>query len=378
MVLTLSVCLFSLLLIVRWISREREVYSSLLLYQRKLQSYNDKCFKSQSSQERIEHVVCPLGFVLLHGKCSRCPEGTFGLPRWTSCVKFLTCDDLMADVRPTQTLWKTERWRFVSAEWNSFRLVYSQAVEDFPIDLESVWTTATQLAPHQNILYPVGSCADTNTLVYGVNEDLYPLSQLDTLLERTGCDNWMVRFKLAIQYVSLLQYLHLHPSGPYVLCNSHSLDTLLSQFSLSRHLQLLLVNFENLPGGHDAVVCSRKELHGDFVAPEQTWPYGEYRLFNPDEQPGYYYTSDIWKVPDVTKWLLGTSQESINILNYLATIHRRCKSTDYTWRPSAKEIVTEYERIWSALIGEFGDSQDHSTRGIPSHDRSTYSSEAKS
>ena len=207
--------------------------------------------------------------------------------------------------------------------------------------IPSLWRSHT---PSVNALRDtVGSCKHTS-----VRRDTVPVGH--------SCDNWMVRFKLAIQYVSLLQYLHLHPSGPYVLCNSHSLDTLLSQFSLSHNLQLLLVNFENLPGGHDPVVCSRKELHGDFVAPEQTWPYGEYRLFNPDQQPGYYYTSDIWKVPDITKWLLGTSQESINILNYLATIHHRCKSTDYTWRPSAKEIVTEYERIWSALIGEFGDS----------------------
>ena len=355
-ILTLAICLFSLLLVMGWISQEKEVYDELLRYQRQLQSYHNQCLRTKS-WERIEHKMCPLGFVSTRGKCSKCPQGTFSLPRWTSCVKYLTCDDLMTDIRPTKPLWRTERWRYVAAEWNSFRVVYSQSIQEESAEddsssaTESAWKTAIQLAPHENILYPVGSCPHTNTLVYSVTDEIYPLTQLETLLERNNCNNWMVRFKLAMDYIRLLHYLHLHPSGPYVLCNSGSLDTLLSQFALSQHFDLLLADFENLPGGHDPVVCSREELRGSFVAPEQTWPYSQYRMFNPDEQPGYFHTSDLWKVPDVTQWLLGNSKESQNILNYLSIVHHRCKSTDFTWRPSAKEILTEYESIWSALIG---------------------------
>ena len=353
-ILTLTICLLSLLLVVGWISQEKEVYDELLHYQRQLESYSDHCLRTKS-WERIEHKTCPLGFVSLHGKCSECPHGTFSLPRWTSCVKFLTCEDLMTDIRPTKLLWETERERYMAAEWNSFRVVYSQRIQD-ELDgssslTESAWKTVTQLAPHQNILYPVGLCSQSNTLVYSVTDEVYPLTQLETLLEKNGCNNWMVRFKLAMDYVRLLHYLHLHPSGPYVLCNSHSLEVLLSQFAVSAHFELLLVNFENLPGGHDPVVCTRKELRGDFVAPEQTWPFSHYRMFNPDEQPGYYHTSDLWKVPDVTKWFLGDSKECRNILNYLAGVHHGCKSSDFTWRPSAKEILTEYESIRNALVG---------------------------
>ena len=356
-ILTLTICLFTLLLVVGWIGQEKEVYDKLLLYQRQLQGYNDHCLRTTESREKIEHKTCPLGFVSLRGKCSECPHGTFSLPRWTSCVKFLTCEDLMTDVRPTQLLWQTKRWRYVAAEWNSFRVVYSQRIQydeyesdDSASYTESAWKTATQLAPHQSILYPVGSCPHTNTLVYSVTDDVYPLTQLETLLKRNDCDNWMVRFKLAMDYVRLLNYLHLHPLGPFVLCSSDSLDTLLSQFAISQHFELLLANFDNLPGGHDPVVCSRRELRGDFVAPEQIWPFSQYRMFNPDEQPGYFHTSDLWKAPDVTKWFLGNSRDARNILNYLAGIHHRCKSSDSTLRPSAKEILTEYESIWSALV----------------------------
>ena len=356
MITVLLVCLLSLLLLtVSWISREREAYTALLLYQKELESYGKQCLEPEHPRETIEHRVCDLGSVLFHGKCSWCQSGTFALPQWTYCVKFLTCDDLATDIRPTGFVWQTERWRYISAEWNSFRVVYSQETHNVATDnsvvssVEAAWEVATVLAPHQNILYPVGWCSDTSTLVYGLREDVYPLTQLDTLLERTGCDNLFVRFKLVTQYVSLLHHLHQHPSGPYTLCDSHTLHTLLSQFALSRHFNLLLANFDNLPGGHDPVVCSQRELRGDFPAPEQTWPYGRYRVFNPAEQPGYSHASDIWKVPDVTKWLLGASRESRSVLNYLATINHRCKSMDYTLRPSAKEILNEYETIWNAL-----------------------------
>lgn len=331
------------------------LYHTLLHYQEELHHYQDQCFRIEP-HEKIEHKVCPLGLVSLHGTCSQCGQGTFSLFHWTSCAKFLSCDDLVTDVRPTSLLWQTHQWRYYAADWNSFRLMYSQKHEESLDSIEDIgkaWETVTELAPQQNLLYPVGSCADTKTIVYGIAEDIYPLMQLDSVLERRKCNNWMVRFKLAIDYVRLLDYLHLHPSGPYVLCNSHSLDTLLSQFAVSEHFELLLSSFENMPSGHDPVVCSRKELHGTFIAPEQNWPYGHYKMFNADEQPGYYHTSDIWKVPDVTESLLGNSKESEKVLNYLVGIHHKCKSTDYTWRPSAKDILTEYEFIWNALVGDF-------------------------
>lgn len=351
--LTLSLTLIALLLIVGWISQESELYHELLHYQSELRHYHDKCFRIES-WEKIEHKFCPLGFISLHGKCFQCSEGTVSLFHWTSCTKYLTCEDLMTDVRPTSLLWQTDQWKYFLANWNSFRVVYTQMNDRFTdtSNIDAAWKTATELAPHQRLLYPIGSCAATNTIVYGVTEQIYPLTQLDSVLESNGCNNWMVRFKLAIDYVHILHYLHVHPSGPYVLCNSHSLDLLLSQFAVTRHLELLLSNFENLPGGHEPVVCSQEQLRGNFIAPEQNWPYSHYKMFNPDEQPGYFHTSDIWKAPDVTRSLLGSSKEGQKILNYLATIHHKCKSTDYLWRPSAKEILTEYESVWKSVVGD--------------------------
>lgn len=358
---TLAVLLVSLLLVLTWITQEKQVYDQMTLFRRDLENYRDQCLTTEP-REKIEHKTCPLGFVSsLRRRCSQCPAGKFALPRWTACVRYLTCDDLSKDIRLTEHLWAMARWRYMLAEWNSFRLIYAQRITDYGSDsdtsIESVWETATQIAPHDNFLYPVGYCEHTDTLVYSVTEEIYPLTELPTLLRRRGCDSWMVRMKLAMDYVRLLMNLHLHPSGPYTLCNSHTLSILLAQFAISNNFNLILINFDNLPEGHGSILCSRQELTGDFVAPEQTWPYSRYKMFNLDEQLRYSHTSDLWKVPDMTRWLLlvgdeESKRESRDIINYLAHIHHRCKIIDSSLRPSAADILEEYENIWTALVGK--------------------------
>lgn len=363
-VVAISLLLFILLVLSLWMKQERLLYHELLNYQHELRYYQSKCFRIES-WESIEHKSCPLGFVSLHGKCSPCSKDTFSLSHWTSCSKRLTCDDIQEAVRPSSLLWEDEKWQFFLAEWNGYQVIFTKLKDKYEeeVDMEEVLGAMQELTPHPNLLYPIGSCTSTMTIVYGMMDQVFHLTQLNSFLAKVGCDNWMVRFKLAIDYVRLLNHFHQHSSGPYILCNSHSIELLLSQFAVSQHIQLLLANFDNLPYGQLPVVCSQQQLHGDFVAPEQKWPYSHLKMFNPDEQPGYFYTSDIWKVPDVAQALLGDSTESRKILNYLLGIHHRCKNLNHLQRPSASEILTEYESVWLAVVGENIPSDD----GI--HDR---------
>lgn len=367
-VVALSLILFILLVFSLWVRQESALYKELLVYQHELQYYQSKCFKIES-RESIEHKSCPLGFISLHGRCSPCLKETFSLPHWTSCSRRLTCDDIQDAVRPSSKLWEDEKWQCFLAEWNSYQVIFTKLKDEFEeeVDMEEVISVMQELTPHPNLLYPIGSCTSTKTIVFGMMDQVFRLTQLDSFLTEVGCDNWMVRFKLAIDYVRILNYLHLHSSGPYVLCNSHSIALLLSQFVVSQHMQLLLANFDNLPYGQLPVVCSQQQLHGDFVAPEQKWPYSHLKMFNPDEQPGYFYTSDIWKVPDVTQAILGKSRESRKISNYLLAIHHRCKNLNHLQRPSASEILTEYENVWLAAVGESIPSDDSIHYGHRSH-----------
>jgi len=101
------------------------------------------------------------------------------------------------------------------------------------------------------------------------------------------------------------------------------------------------------------VRCSKSELKGSFVAPEQKWPFNQLKVFNADEQPGYNEKTDIWKIPDVVKALLGGDAlklaESEHILDYLVAVHRKCKRSNPEERPAISDVLKEYELVWSLL-----------------------------
>ena len=191
-------------------------------------------------------------------------------------------------------------------------------------------------------------------------------SELNTILAQTGCDNWMVRFQLCLDYIRVLYHLHSERSGPYVLCNSHSVEHILSQFLITEDLQMLLVNYDNLPqvrayssnttSPKSLVKCSKSELKNDFVAPEQKWPLNKLKVFNSDEQPGYNEKTDIWKIPDVAKVLLGVdllkAVENEHIVDYLVTVHQKCKRIDPEERPAISDVLKEYELVWKLLSDE--------------------------
>ena len=238
-------------------------------------------------------------------------------------------------------------------EWSNFQVLFTQLNKKPDQNfsrMKGAIAAMQELTPHSNLLYPIGFCASTGMIVFGMAEQVNHLTDLDNVLSTMGCNHWIVRFKLMIDYARVLNYLHQHSSGPYILCNSNSIDHLLSQFIVSEHLELLLANFDNIPRSDLPVVCSHKELKGDFVAPEQKWPYSRFKMFNVDEQPGYFSSSDIWKVPDVANAIMGDSKESQKVLNYLLALHLKCKNPNHLHRPSAKEILSEYEALWQSLV----------------------------
>ena len=360
-IVAICLVLFILIVLSLWVRQESTLYQEIVVYNREMINFQSKCFKIKS-RERIEHKTCQSGFISLHNKCLPCPEATFSLPQWTSCTIYLSCDDMQVAVRPLALLWEEERWQWFMGEWSNFQVLLAQLKErpdQGSSSMKEIITAMQELTPHSNLLYPIGFCTSTGMIVFGMAEQANHLTDLDTLLSKLGCNHWVVRFKLMIDYARVLNYLHQHPTGPYILCNSHSIDHLLSQFIVSEHLELLLANFDNLPRNELPVVCSRQELKGDFVAPEQKWPYSGLKMFNVDEQPGYFYSSDIWKVPDVANAIMGNSKESQKVLNYLLALHLKCKNRNHLHRPSAKEVLSEYEDLWQNLVGNkllFSDS----------------------
>ena len=315
---------------------------------------------------QTEPLSCRVGFVSNKGKCVPCPRGTFALEQWVVCVPLLSCDDFSYAVQVGELLYSVGNWMFSTARWNNYDVMYAVLTSSghkATFEFDSIQT----LFPHNNILYPIGVCNRegempellfvSNTVVLG------SASYLDTILSsKTGCENKIVRFKLAMDYIKILFHLHskhkiVNREVHFVLCNSHSLSLLLSQFLVTSDFELVLGALDNLSqvdsgADHDKkdkVLCSLNELSGDFIAPEQEWPHQSSKVFNPTLQPGYTEKADIWKIPDVTRAIMGKEYHDTNIFDLLQVVHRACKATEPSRRPTAEQVLYEYQFAWKLL-----------------------------
>lgn len=200
----------------------------------------------------------------------------------------------------------------------------------------------------------VGVCEEDGVFV----TEYHPLGSaltLDATLAQdrySGKNTWQTRLRLALDYVAFLVFLHKSPVGTRVMCDSNDLHKTLSQFLLTSDLRLLANDLDALPQvvpGHQGVKCGHHQLVGQFVAPEQLWPYGEDMPFSDDLMPGYDEKSDIWKIPDVTRFLLGHVSGSDVIHFHLFQIHAECKKHDPKLRPTAHEVLSVYRSVYDSM-----------------------------
>ena len=328
-------------------------YEGQLRHSLQLAPLDDEPMETWDKRQKTQG--CKAGFIVQNGRCVRCPQGMFSFENWIVCIPFLSCGDLKHAVQVGNALYCVGRWDFYAARWNNYDILYASSNDGRFVDFETV----QRLSPHENLLYPIGMCnqeGGRTTLLFAWNNILGCADELDTILaHNSGCDNEIVRFKLAIDYVRILVHLH-SGSHPSVLCNSHSLSLLLSQFLITDELKLVLGAFDNLPAlkagaeYDNKIKCSESELTGNFIAPEQAWPYQSSKVFNPIQQPAYTEKTDIWKLPDVTEALLGSWSGAHNILDLLEVIHRNCKKLEPSSRPTAKQVLHEYLSVWKMLV----------------------------
>ncbi|XP_059821313.1 protein O-mannose kinase isoform X2 [Hypanus sabinus] len=174
--------------------------------------------------------------------------------------------------------------------------------------------------------------------------------------EHREFDTWEVRFHLALEYVNFLHYLHNSPLGTRVMCDSNDLTKTLSQYLLTTNLHVIANDLDALPlvnrSAGVLIKCGTRQLHGDFVAPEQLWPFGDKLPFSDDLMPPYDEKTDIWKVPDVTDFLLGQVGGSDVVRLHLFQLHQDCKKNKPQLRPSILNVVKTYKAVYDSLIQE--------------------------
>ena len=175
--------------------------------------------------------------------------------------------------------------------------------------------------------------------------------KLDRLFQHQNMDHlteFHSRLAIAIDYISILVFLHDSPLGRRVMCDSNDLNKTLSQFLITDHFRLVVADLDALPEitpqTNMTVKCGHRQLFGDFVAPEQLWLY-EKESFNNSKMHGYDEKIDIWKIPDVLNYIIGDSVYANQLRFRLFDLFKRCKNIDSSLRPTAVECRNDFKNV---------------------------------
>ncbi|XP_075412696.1 protein O-mannose kinase [Tenrec ecaudatus] len=289
------------------------------------------------------------------GGPSRCPSGSFRVGQMTNCSPWLSCEELRTQVRQLKRVGEGAVKRVFLSEWKERKVALSRLTslevrEDF---LHGLQMLRALQSPH--VVTLLGYCEEDNTIL----TEYHPLGSLSNLEETLNLskyqhmNTWQRRLQLAMDYVGIISYLHNSPLGMLVMCDANDLPKTLSQYLLTSNFSIVANDLDALPlvnhSSRTFVKCGHRELHGDFVAPEQLWPYGDNLPFHDDLMPAYDEKIDIWRIPDVSSFLLGHVEGSDMVRFHLFDIHQACKSKSPAERPTAQEILDTYRKVWNSL-----------------------------
>lgn len=286
-----------------------------------------------------------------------CGPRSFKMAPMRNCTAWLQCAQVQQEVRRLKLIGQGAVKKVYLAEWRGQKVALSQLSsleyqEDFLHGLSMLQALQGPL-----VVQLVGFCLQDHTQVTELHP-LGPLLNLDAVLAQEHHrqhDGWRTRLLLAVDYVSVLRFLHGSPAGRRVMCDSSSLEKTLSQFLLTTDFHLVVNDLDALPEVDRArgllVKCGHRELSGDFVAPEQRWPLGATgEPFSDRLMPEYDETTDIWKIPDVTRFLMGRVPGGDVVHFHLFQIHEQCKKEDPKRRPSALDVLTVYQSVYSSMV----------------------------
>ncbi|KAM9735357.1 protein O-mannose kinase [Menidia menidia] len=294
-----------------------------------------------------------------------CEPGHFRLPTQRNCTPWLRCSHIHTEVRPLKLIGQGAVKKVYLAEWRHQKVALAKlSSPDFLQDFLHGLSMLRALQG-RHVVQLLGFCLEEPALV----TEYHPhgsLLNLDTVLAREQYEQqnkWPMRLRLAMDYVSILQYLHSSPAGGRVMCDSSSLDKTLSQFLLSSHFHLVVNDLDALPQVDPSrgllVKCGHRELTGDFVAPEQLWPFRNTgRPFSDSHMPPYDEKTDIWKIPDVTRFIMGTVPGGDLVHFHLFQIHKECKRKDPRSRPSALDVLRAYAAVYSSMVRDSSGIRD--------------------
>ncbi|KAG7265391.1 hypothetical protein CRUP_011097 [Coryphaenoides rupestris] len=271
-----------------------------------------------------------------------CPPGHFKMATMKNCSPWLQCPQLKAEVRKLKLIGQGAVKQVYLSEWRGQKVALStlssaEYLEDFP----PRWVHAAG---------PAGPpCGAAGGLVSRgappghrvPSTGLAPQTWKPTLAqERHHSHNtWQTRLRLALDYTGSVRW------ACRVMCDSNSLDKTLSQLLLTTDFRLVINDLDALPEVDVSrgllAKCGHRELTGDFVAPEQLWPFG----VGVDGQP-FLDELIAWGCPGGT-WCTSTSFRSMRSVR------------DETQAPaSALDVLTMYRSVYANMVRDSVGSRD--------------------
>ena len=216
--------------------------------------------------------------------------------------------------------------------WKNYTMALNIAgrKEYYP-DFQHGKSMITALQTNPQVIQLVGSCGTHYLAEY------HPLTSADNFLSYITSDTYKqydsleLRYQLCMDYVHILEFMHNSATGMHVLCDSNDLKKTLGQFLLCSDFRLSFNDMNALPEVNHTtnhlIKCGHREIGGDFVAPEQLWPY-PHKKFIEKEMPPYDEKTDIWKIPSVCNHFLGSMTNAITLKLHLLHIHSKCQEED--------------------------------------------------
>jgi len=303
-----------------------------------------------------------LEFDLYHGISCHiepfgCPFGYFALSNNDTCQQWLSCDDIKRDVSVTNVLLGQGAVKKVyigKLKGHNVALSFLTNIsmlEDFKHNVAML----QELTPPPNKTFPwlvqlVGWCFNNPAVQITEFHNLGTADKVHQILEEKFPEKntLATRFKLCQDYVKIIHTLHSQVGGPRVLCDSNDPIKALSQFLISDDIGLILNDVDALPvvqkEKEQLIICGHKEISGEFIAPEQLWPF-EDESFDEQKMPGYDEKTDVWKIPDVCNELLRGCRGATGLKLKLFNIHSKCKLISPKDRITSEQVLQEYYRI---------------------------------
>lgn len=291
---------------------------------------------------------CFILFIITSASCF-CPHGYFSY-NGTKCLRWLVCKDLfnltLGDLIGFGAVKKVYRSTWQELPIAVVFINNPQYTPDFHHGLNML----IRLNPNKYIVSLIGYCKESNVYI----TKYYPhgsLIHFKDYLPTDPISNFKARYKLCLSYIEIVAFIHTIFETPAVMCDSNTLNKTLEQYLLEDSQSIVLNDIDALTETKNkGLVCGHKEIGGNFVAPEQLWPFEE--RYNETRMPLYDEKTDIWKIPSICRHIIGDSKESRNLEQYLFDINKACRQINPKLRPNASVVLERYSEIYNIFYSK--------------------------